>query len=164
MIGFGLVTGCAVVLSQMFLVQMSVPVQPALFGLAIGTSTSIALLLCRPWFGAGQLLGVGRAIIGGAVLTALTLLLSAVLSLPLIWKVFETLVFKMVIADFRLFAVIWAAAVGILHVLCRQRRREIASIFEAELPQPAPLHQFSVLSRLSLPATLAHQRSRWIGD
>ena len=159
-----LASGSAVLLSQILLSEFHSPVDPFWFGLTTSIGAAVALFLSLSWFGGSGVRGTVRAFAGAGLLTALTFMFSVAFSLPVTWHVFGALVLEMLRVDLIFFGVAWAAVILMLHIMCSVHHVERLSIFSTQLYEPAPLHQFSVLSRLALPATLAHQRSRWIGN
>lgn len=159
-----LVSGSAALLSQIFLSQLPSFIDYFWFGLATSIGAAVALFLSFSWFGGTGVRGAIRAFVGAGLLTALTFMFSVVFSLPVTWHVFGALVLETLGVNLIFFSIAWAAITLMLHIMCSVHHLERLSIFSAQLNEPAPLYQFSVLSRLAVPATLAHQRSLWIGN
>ncbi len=128
---------------------------------AAGAGAIASIILMRDWLGGSGMAGFARALVALMGMTIMTFGVASALVLPLYGRLLGPLLIHVTTVNLPIMLAIWFSAVWTAHLMHRRRVDELSSIYKVALPEDRPLRQFSVLSRLSLPATLAHQRARW---
>ncbi len=171
-LGFGLALLVAATLSHWIItrsgVSASLPVSTEIQimwnYMAGAFAALVGLFLAQHWFGTARLLGGARAILGLAIASVITVGIGLTLIAPLYFGALGELLVHALLADWGIAPAVWFGTLWMCHVWSKPLHDERSSIFNAVLSEPVPLRQFSVLSRLRLPDTHAHQRARWIGN
>jgi hypothetical protein len=171
LIGLAFVVVLASVLAELMVAKstvmhdLSVTVATAALWIKIagGLGAALGLILALDWLGGRGFLGVFRALVGFAVISAIAILTVTVLLVPLYGLTLPRLIAKVIAGDLQFYFLTWTGGLTIAHFTAKKYVQERASIFTATLSEPIPPYRFSVLSRLYLPETLSHQQARWAG-
>jgi len=164
----------AVIFSSVFLTMLvmagvqgeaAVPVEPSNYAawimLSGAVAGAVAMIAARGWFGMAGALGHGRAVVGGFAVTVIGAVVAGMMVAPVQGAFYAPVMLATVFVERPIFALLWAAVLGVAHVamLPRYRHQDLLKDLGTDYVEEQPTSKYATSQLSSLTrANLYHER------